>query len=159
MKWNLDLIRIAYIACKDNFLVAIFSYHYWRHSVQLTLSAPNIQCPRILALGRKYFRFHEKQILHLALQNWNYFVNKLWQISRRQNNSLKIGGDILRYTLNISVANICRFLVCIETDLSCSNSSSKDDVLSPYIRRMHLSCNRFILLFIIRLWNIQIRGQ
>ena len=37
-------------------------------------------------------------------------------------------GDIFRDTFNMTVANICRFLVSIETDLSCSNKSSKDDV-------------------------------
>ena len=60
--------------------------------------------------------------------------------------------EILRYTLNISMANICRFLVRIETDLPCSNSSSKDDVLSTYIRpwrRMHLSCINLMINFIV----------
>ena len=70
-----------------------------------------------------------------------------------------MGGDIFQYTLNISVTNICRFLVCIVTDSSCSNSFSKVDDLSPYNRRKHLSCRRVILLFVIRPWNIQIRGQ
>ena len=37
-------------------------------------------------------------------------------------------GDIFQDTLTMIVANICRFLVCIETDLSCSNKSSKDDI-------------------------------
>ena len=35
------------------------------------------------------------------------------------------GGDIFRYTLSISLSNIGRFLVCIVTDLSCSNSFSE----------------------------------
>ena len=47
-----------------------------------------------------------------------------------------MGEDIFRYTLNISVANICRFLVCIVTDLSCFNSFSKGDDLFPYNRRL-----------------------
>ena len=37
-------------------------------------------------------------------------------------------GDMFRDTLNITVANICRFLVCIEIDLSCSNKSSKGHI-------------------------------
>ena len=44
-----------------------------------------------------------------------------------------MGRDIFRYTLNISVANIYRFLVCIVTDLSCSNNFSKVDDLRPII--------------------------
>ena len=72
---------------------------------------------------------------------------------------MRTGGDIFRHSLNISVANICRFLVCIVTDLSCANNFLEDDDLSPYNRREHLSCWRLIVLFIIRLWNIKIRGQ
>ena len=49
-----------------------------------------------------------------------------------------MGGDIFRYTFSISVANICRFLVCIITDLSCSNSFAKDEDLSSYNRRKQL---------------------
>ena len=86
-------------------------------------------------------------------------IRKLQFISRRSKVSLKMGGHIFRYTLNISVANICIFLMCVKTDLSCSNSFSKDDDLSPYNRRRHLSCRRLVLIFMIRLWNIQIRGQ
>ena len=74
-------------------------------------------------------------------------------------NLTEMGGDIFRYNLNIAVVNICRFLVCIVTDFLCSNSFSKDGDLSPYNSRKHLSCKRLILLFIIQLWNIQIRGQ
>ena len=35
--------------------------------------------------------------------------------------------------LHISVARLLRFLWCLETDLSLSNESSKDDYLSLYI--------------------------
>ena len=41
-----------------------------------------------------------------------------------------MGRVIFRYTLNYSVANICKFLVYTETDLPYANSSSKDGVLS-----------------------------
>ena len=108
-------------------------------------------------LGPKYeiLSLPLKQILRLALQNLNWFVNyNLYDFDI----SLIMEGNIFRHTLNISVANICRFLVCIATDLSCSNSFFKDDDLSPYNRHKHLSCRRLIL-FIIRLWNIQIRDQ
>ena len=64
--------------------------------------------------------------------------------------SLKMGEARFQYTLNISVANICRILVCIVTNLSCSNSFSKDDDLSPDNRRKHLSCRQLILSFTIR---------
>ena len=49
--------------------------------------------------------------------------------------------------LSISVANISRFLVSIETELLCSRSSSKNKVLPPYIRRMYLSWKWFISLW------------
>ena len=37
-----------------------------------------------------------------------------------------MGGVVFRYTFDISLANICKFPVCILTDLLCSNSFSKD---------------------------------
>ena len=70
-----------------------------------------------------------------------------------------MNGVIFRYTLNISVANIRKFLAYIETELSYSNISSKNGVFSQYSRPKHNSCKRLILLFIIRLWNIQVKGQ
>ena len=45
-------------------------------------------------------------------------------------------GSLL--TLKISVARICRFLMCIGTDLSISKSFSKDDVLPLYTMRRQL---------------------
>ena len=42
----------------------------------------------------------------------------------------------------------------METELSLSKGSVKADVLLLYIIRKHLSCNVFILLFKLRLWNI-----
>ena len=113
-----------------------------------------MQYRKFLALGRRCFCFHEKQILHLALQNRNYFVN--YKIPSRRNISLR------HTSIDVATQRCGQHLqvpTCIETDLFCSNSSSNNDVLSRYIRGMHLSCNRLILLFIIRLWNIQIRGQ
>ena len=47
------------------------------------------------------------------------------------------------------LATICGFLVCIVTDLSCSNSFSKDGDLSPHKRCKHFSCRGLILLFTI----------
>ena len=91
-------------------------------------------------------------------------IPKLWFTPCRWKISLKMGGDTFRYILNIFVANICQFLVCVVTDLSmlyiylCSNNFLKDENLSLYNRPKHLSCRRLILLFIIGLWNIQIRG-
>ena len=73
-------------------------------------------------------------------------------------------GDMFQYTVNISAADICMFLVCIVTNLCCYNSFSKYDDLSPYngrkhLSRKHLSHLSLILLFTIWPWNIQIRGQ
>ena len=82
-----------------------------------------------------------------------YFISCPWKIS------LRTEGDAFWHTLNLSVANICRFLVCIVTDLSCAKEFSEDDDLPLYNRRKHLSCRRLIVLFIIRPWNIKIRGQ
>ena len=67
-----------------------------------------------------------------------------------------MGGDIFRYTLNISVANICRLLVLMVFQkimirpriIDASTSHVRDYVTA-----------RVILLFIIRPWNIQITGQ
>ena len=42
---------------------------------------------------------------------------------------------------------------------SFSNNFSNDDAWSLYAMRRHLSCRRLILLFIVRLWHIQVSGQ
>ena len=60
-----------------------------------------------------------------------------------------MGKEIFRYTLNNSVATICRFLKCTVIDSSCSNSFSKDGDLSPYIRHKNLSCRRLIIIIVI----------
>ena len=70
-----------------------------------------------------------------------------------------MGENLFQHALNIFVTSIFKFLQSVETDVSCFNSSSKDDVLTMYNRHKHLSCKWLILLFIIRVWNIQIRGQ
>ena len=61
-------------------------------------------------------------------------------------------------TLNISIASACRFLWFIETELSFSNTSSKDERLSLQINRRHISCNLVILLYVL-LRYIHINGQ
>ena len=53
-----------------------------------------------------------------------------------------MGGDIFRYSLNVSVVNIGIFIVFIVTDLSCSNNFSKDAVMFQYNRRKHLLFKR-----------------
>ena len=45
-------------------------------------------------------------------------IRNLSFISHRWKVSLKIGGGIFQYTLNISVVNTCRFLVCVVIGLS-----------------------------------------
>ena len=83
-------------------------------------------------------------------------IRKLKFASGRWKMSLKMEGDTFRYTWDIFVANICRFLVCIVTDFSFSTSFSKDDNLSTFNRRKHLHCRKLIFLFINTTWNIQI---
>ena len=39
-----------------------------------------------------------------------------------------MNGDIFQDTLNITMANVFRFLMCIKTVLSFSKKSSKDDI-------------------------------
>ena len=69
--------------------------------------------------------------------------------------AVNVGGTILLYTFNISVASIWGCLLCIGTDPSLSSSSLNDKILSLYITHKNLSCKWFILLFIVRLWHIQ----
>ena len=71
---------------------------------------------------------------------------------------MKLGG-IFCSILYTSIARLWRFLSWMVNDLSISRSSKKDDTWSLYTRRKDLSCNLFILLFKVRLWNIHINGQ
>ena len=68
-------------------------------------------------------------------------------------------GDKLFFTLNIYVANFCRFLLRIGNELSFSSSCSNDESWSCYTNLSDLSCKLFILLLSVRLRNIQIKGQ
>ena len=72
--------------------------------------------------------------------------------------SLTSFGDKSLTNLYSSVARTCIFLWCMETELSIAKRSVKEDVLSLYITRKHLSWNLFILLFKVRLWNIHNNG-
>lgn len=51
-----------------------------------------------------------------------------------------MGGVIFRYTLNISVTKICKFLTFIEIDLFYSNISSRNSVLlqTPLMQAINL---------------------
>ena len=99
----------------------------------LILSTLKVEYPIFYDLSTKYYHFQGKQTLHLSLQNLNWFVNyNYYHVDEKSH--WKWEG-IYFDTLNISVANMCRFLVCIVTDLSCSDSFSKDDDMSPYNRR------------------------
>ena len=70
-----------------------------------------------------------------------------------------ISGEPPFTTFYISMARVCRFLICIEIESSFSRSSSKVNCLSLYINLRQSSCSLFILLFNARLWHIYIRGQ
>ena len=75
---------------------------------------------------------------------------KLYWTLRFEKLSLKMVEPRSLLILKISAARTCGFLIWIGTDLS---------VLSLYTMRRHLSCKWFILLFIVRLWNIHIKEQ
>ena len=83
---------------------------------------------------------------------------KLYWTLRLEKISLKIGRAGSLLSLKSSVASICRFPMCISTDLSVYKGFSKDDDLSLHTMCRHLSWKLFILLFIVRLWNIHTKG-
>ena len=68
-------------------------------------------------------------------------------------------GDKPLITLYCSVARACIFPLRTVTELSIYKISLKEDELSLYNIRKHLSCNLFILLFNLPLWNIHDSGQ
>ena len=109
LKWNLDLTGIVYIACKDNFfwllfLIPFLKAFWLENFFNSTGTTSQIFQTRkeILSLPWKTDFSFSTAKLELLL--------KLKLVSHPQNNLLKT-VDILQYTLKISVANICRFLV------------------------------------------------
>ena len=98
--------------------------------------------------------------LMFGIENWegwckSHLIFPLW------NTSLKTGGEIYIFlnALNIAAAKIWRFLVHTLNDLPFSSRFSKDDVLSFYITRRHLSRERVILPLVVRLSDIQASGR
>ena len=63
------------------------------------------------------------------------------------------------WTLNISVARICRLFMSAETDVFLSNTFSQVDFLLLYNILWHLSCKQLIQLFRARLWKIYASRQ
>ena len=65
--------------CLHSLQGQFFGCHFLRPFLKAFRLVNSFSCkgtnPRFSDLGRSYFRFCEKQILHLALQNWNYLVN------------------------------------------------------------------------------------
>ena len=68
--------------------------------------------------------------------------------------SIKAHGEILFFSLYISIARCCRLRLCRVVDLSQLNACT-----NVYIRFLVLSCNLFILLLSVLLQNIQTNGQ
>ena len=92
--------------------------------------------------------------MEIAFHVWNRELRSVMQIILTlcfEKISLKMVGTRSLLSLKNSVARICRFLMCIGTDLSVSKSFSKADVLSMYTMRRHLWFRCFVLLFIVRL--------
>ena len=82
-----------------------------------------------------------------------------WPCCLKGKISVTISGAIPLYILYISVERALRFLWWIETQLSLSSISWKEDFLSLYSKRRHLSWSVFILLLFVRFWPTQISWQ
>ena len=120
---------------------------YDLHSLHGQFSGPHfiISCLKacndiffLNSLGTKFQIFERRnEILSVPRKALLTFGNsncencrKLQSLFLDSNNCLTAEGDIFLYTLNIPVARTYRFLMCIGTDLSVSNSSMKEDFLS-----------------------------
>ena len=79
--------------------------------------------------------------------------------SFRGNTWFIIPGDNPLTTLYNSIAKAWMFLECIVKELSLLSNSSNDERSSLYTIRNALSWILLILLFNLRLWNIQTKGQ
>ena len=84
------------------------------------------------------------------------FLRLYWFWCLSVNISFMIIGVMPWY---MAMAKALRFLSRIETELSISSNSSKEDFLSLYMKRRHLSWSLFILLYFVGLWHIQTNWQ
>ena len=80
------------------------------------------------------------------------FLRRLCELVLDTNVSPRISGDKPRWVLNISVAKTCKFLWCIETELSLFSISWNVDTLSWYVILWAFSC---IELFIVKTSTVE----
>ena len=78
-------------------------------------------------------------LLTWGITEFVWFRKLQFPSSLTRKTSCIISGEVLVCNLKISIASACRFSWRIETELGFSNRSSKDNCLSLYINRRHLS--------------------
>ena len=87
-----------------------------------------------MVLNILYFQSNNLQFPHYKFQFVTCSLNYIGLLALKGRDSLQF---LMKYhpqsALHISVTRPLRFLWCLETDLSLSNESSKDDYLSLYI--------------------------
>ena len=101
-------------------------------------------------LGPRYLRKTWFTVFTFGIINCDLFLKLYWSACLKGKRSFKISDETPPCVLNISITRLLRFLWCIETNLYLSKRFSKDDFLSLYIKRIHLSSIPCILLFFVR---------
>ena len=105
--------------------------------LESSLRAPLELNPKFLVLGRTNFLYHEKCF---------------------ENISLKMIGARSLLSLKNSAVRICRFLMCIGTDLYvCKKFFKRWRFITVHFAETSFQQKLFLL--IVRLWNIHIKGQ
>ena len=69
-------------------------------------------------------------------------LRRLYETILSWNISFTISDGKFLEILNISVANVCTFLWCIETELSFSNNCWNVELLSPYVNSKQWTVNK-----------------
>ena len=92
-------------------------------------------------LGPRYLTLSEPGLTISTFGTSKYvqFLRLYWFWCLIVNISFMILSEIPWYILYISVARVLRFLPWMETELSISRNSSKEDFLSLHIKRGHIS--------------------
>ena len=162
-KWSYCLKEILlvvctfYIFCMDIQRVPNSLFSIWRSKAFLIVSIQLVLNPIFLGLNTIMIQYRDNRV-HFTFSKVS-FLRRLFDLILDTNVSLGISGDKPRWILNTSAAKTCKFLCCIETELSLFCSSWNVDTLSWYFIVRALSCIEFILLLRRLLWNIQINGQ
>ena len=117
----------------------------------LYLLAHLVPSPILLVLKVTHFRCHCIRSSLLVYKTEKVSLSYIFAHPLSLEISFIRTADKPLLTSNISIAKICRFLWCIDAELSFSNNLMNDDCLSLYIIRKHLSWSRFIFLLFVRL--------